>query len=243
MKGSLQRIYWVYLKELASFFGSSLPPLSIGILAFCCGFVSVILASTDRATYEQVTIAIFYIFYILTLGAGVFLSMSAFVNERRQGTLELLYSLPISDLELVIGKFLLNFSILGALLFLMQGVYIFWIAETPMYMTATGLIGLWLVAMYATSVGIFASSFTESHLISLLIATGILVFVDIGGYLAGLLPAPAREIFSYMHALDQFNPFTRGILPLQGTLFFGGLTVLFLFFTVRVLESRRWRGN
>ena len=137
MRDSLKRIYWVYLKELASFFGSSLPPLSIGILAFCCGFVSVILASTDRATYEQVTVAIFYIFYILTLGAGVFLSMSAFVNERRQGTLELLYSLPISDLELVIGKFLLNFSILGVLLFLMQGVYIFWIAETPMYMTAT----------------------------------------------------------------------------------------------------------
>jgi ABC-2 type transport system permease protein len=243
MKGSFQRIYWVYLKELSSFFGSSLPPLSIGILAFCCGFVSVILASTDRATYEQVTLAIFWIFYILTLGAGVFLSMSAFVNERKQGTLELLYSLPISDLELVLGKFLLNFTVLGLLLFLMEGVYIFWIAEAPLYMAFTGLIGLWLVAMYASAVGIFASTFTDSHLISLLIATGIIVLIDVGGYMAGLLPSPAREIFSYMHAFVQFNSFTRGTIPLQGTLFFGGLTVLLLFFAVRVLESRRWRGN
>ena len=243
MKSSLQRIYWVYLKELSSFFGSSLPPLSLGILVFAGGLLSGILASTGRATYEQVTAAIFYIFYILTLGAGIFLAMSAFVNERKQGTLELLYSLPISDLELVIGKFLLNFTILGLLLFFLDAVYIYWIAETPMYMTFSGLLGLLLVAMYATAVGIFASSFTDNHLISLLIASGILIFIDIGGYLAGLLPTPAREIFSYMHAFNQFNPFTRGILPLQGTLFFGGLAVLFLFFTVRVLESRRWRGN
>ncbi|MCB1164524.1 MAG: ABC transporter permease, partial [Leptospiraceae bacterium] len=62
MKSSLQRIYWVYLKELSSFFGSSLPPLSLGILVFAGGLLSGILASTGRATYEQVTAAIFYIF-------------------------------------------------------------------------------------------------------------------------------------------------------------------------------------
>jgi len=95
---SLSRIRWVFIKELKSFFGSNFPPISLGVIAFLCGFVSVLLPTTSGKTYEEVTRALFYLYYVFTLVDAILLSMGAFVQERRQGTLELLYTLPVTDL-------------------------------------------------------------------------------------------------------------------------------------------------
>lgn len=238
----LANIRWIYIKEIRSFFGSSFPPVSIGIVAFLCGLVSVIIALSEGATYANVTRAIFYFFYIIIIIAAVFLSMSAFVNERKQGTLELLYTLPVSETEMVLGKFFSNFSILAILSFLMTAVYILGIAEAPFYVAFSGWLGLMIVGAYAISVGIFASSLSESHLISLLVSLLIIVLIDIGGFLSGLLPSPAREVFVHLHGLSHYTPFSRGTIPLRSIVFFLSFAAAFQFLTVRVLESRRWRG-
>ncbi len=234
---------WIFLKEWSSFLGSNLAPITVGLVAFLCGLVSVVLGLTQGATYEDVTRILYYFFYIIVIVAGILLSMSAFVQERRQGTLELLYTLPITDLELVLGKFLMGAAFLSMVSTAITLVYVKFIGEAPWYIVGTGILGLILVGMYAYSVGIFASTLTDSHLVSLLVATVILAGVDIGGFLAGLLPSPAKDILTHLHGLHQFNPFSRGVIPFKGSIFFISLTVLFLFLSVKVLESRRWRGN
>lgn len=238
----LKRARWVFNKEVSSFFGSNMAPLSLGIVAFLSGLVSVLLSLSQGATYEGVTRLIFHLFYLIIIAAAIFFSMSAFVNEKRQGTMELLYTLPISDLELTIGKFLMGALFLTVISIALTIVYVAGIAEAPWYVVVSGAFGLIIVALYAYSVGLFASSLTGSYLAALLIALTIVLIIDVGGFMAGLLPSPAREIFSHMHGLNQFAPFTRGRIPLKGTFFFLSLTIFFLFLTVRVLESRRWRG-
>ena len=136
------------------------------------------------------------------------------------------------------GVFLMASIALG-----MSLVYVFWLADAPWYMALAGGLGLLLAGLYAYSVGLFASSFTDSYLLSLLIAALIIGVIDVGGYLAGLLDSPAKEIITHMHGLHQFFAFTRGVIPMRGFIFFGSLTVLFLFASVKVLESRRWRGS
>lgn len=239
----LSRARWVFLKETSSFFGSNFAPLSLGLVAFMCGIVSALLSLSQGATYEAVTRIIFHMFYIITILAALILSMSAFVSEKRQGTMELLYTLPISDVELVLGKFLMGAVFLSGLSIAMTLVYVVGIAEAPWYMALSGGIGLILVGLYAYSIGLFASSLSESYLIALLVGVVVVVVIDIGGFLAGLLPSPSKEIFTHLHGLNQFSPFTRGRLPLRGTLFFVSFGAFFLFLTVRVLESRRWRGK
>ena len=239
----LARVRWIFYKELAAFFGSNTAPLALGLTAFLCGLMSTALTIVPGATYEGVTRVIFHAFYILIMTASIFLSMSSFVNEKKQGTMELLYTLPVSDLELALGKFLMGAAFVISLTLFMTLIYIVGIAEAPWYMTVTGAFGLMLVGFYAYAVGLFASSLTENYLTALLIAAAIVLGVDIGGFLAGLLPSPARDIITHMHGLNQFLPFTRGRIPLRGTVFFAGLTVFFLFLTVRTLESRRWRGG
>ena len=239
----LARVRWILYKEINSFFGSNLPPAVIGIVALLCGMVSALLSLSSGATYEAVTSLIFHLFYIIVIAAALCLSMSAFVGERRQGTMELLYTLPVTDLELVLGKYLMGVIFISLLSLAMTLVYIMGIAEAPLYMVVSGVTGLILVGLYAYGVGVFASSLTDSYLLSLLIGVMIVLVIDIGGFMAGLLPEPGREILTHMHGLGQFVPFTRGRIPLKGSVFFISLALFFLFLTVRVLESRRWRGN
>ncbi len=239
---ALGRAWWVFVKELQSFLASNFPPLSMGIIIFLCGMLSVLPHKTEN-TYEDTARTIFHMFYVLILMAGVLFSMSAFVSERRQGTLELLYTLPVKDTQLVIGKFLMGIFLCGCLAAIMSLFYVFWMAEAPWYITLSGCLGLFAAGLYACSVGIFASSLTNSYLLSLLIACLIIGMIDIGGYFAGLLPSPAKEILSHIHGLNQFFAFTKGIIPLRPLVFFGSLSGLFLFLSVKVLESRRWRGR
>jgi len=237
----LARVRWVLAKEISSFFGSNLPPVTLGIVAFLCGIPSVVLALTTGATYEGITRLIFYMFYIIIIAASLFLSMSAFVYEKKHGTMELLYTLPISDVELTIGKFFMGLVFLVPVSIGMTLVYVVGIAEAPWYIALSGIYGLILVGFYAYSIGMFASSITESYLIALLIAVAIVFTIDIGGFLAGMLPSPVKEILTHLHGVNQYAPFTRGRIPLKGSIFFISSTVFFLFLTVKVLESRRWR--
>ena len=239
----LRNIKWIFVKELHSFFGQNLPPFAMGIFAFLAGLVSVIVASSGSITYESLTRALFYFFYLIIMIVSVVLSLPSFVGEKRQGTLELLRTLPVTDTELVIGKFLPGILYVFIMSFSLTAVYILFIAEGPLYIVMSGFPGLILVGMYAYSVGIFASSLSGNYLISLLISSGILLLIDIGGFLGGLLPEPSRSIVSHLHIVNQFGPFTKGVIPFKGVVVFISLCVLFLFFTVKNLESRRWRNN
>ncbi len=238
----LPRIWWIFRKEQSSFIGSNFPPLSIGIVAFVCGMISVLPHKSEN-TLSDITSILFHMFYIVILVSAVFLAMSSFVNERKQKTMELLYTLPVTDTQLVLGKFLMGVLLMGSITLGMTLVYLLWLAETPLYMALSGGMALFLVGLYAYSVGIFASSLSDSYLLSLLIGTLIIALIDIGGFLAGLLPSPAKEILAYFHGLNHFIPFTKGVISLKGITFFVSLTVLFLFSSVKVLESRRWKGS
>ncbi len=241
LRASFASSWWIFLKECSLFAGSNLGPLSIGIITFICGMVSVIPYKAE-ATDADVLRILFHMFYIITLVSGLILSMSAFVSERRQGTMELLYSLPVSDTQLVLGKFLMGMLFMACIALSMSLVYILWLADAPWYIALTGGLGLFLSGLYAYSVGIFASSLTNSYLLSLLIGSLIIGIIDIGGYLSGLLPSPAKEVLTHLHGLSQFFGFTQGVLPLRSLVFFISQIVLFLFLSVKVLESRRWRG-
>ena len=238
----LSKPWWLFLKECSVFLGSNIAPLCLGIIFFLCGVVSTIPYQTDAPDTDVIRI-LFHMFYILILASAIFLAMSSFVNERRQGTLELLYTLPISDIQLVLGKFFMGLFLMTSIVLSMSIIYIFYLGDAPWYIALSGCFGLLLVGLYAYSVGIFASSLTDNHLLSLLISTLIIALIDVGGYLSGLLPSPAKEIISHFHGLNQFIAFTRGVISLRGIVFFLSLTVLFLFLAVKVLKSRRWRGS
>ena len=241
MNSSLKKAKYIFFKEFASFLGSNLPPVSIGIITLWCGVISAVLAGSPGAKTTDVSRALYWVIYMGFILCFSFLSMSAFVSEKRQGTMELLYTLPVSDAELVLGKFLFGAFAVAFMTVCVTLFYFIGIASTPWYLIVPGALGLFLSGLYVYSVGIFASSLTDNYLLSLLYTALIIILIEVGGFMTGLLPSPAKDILKHLHAFYQFLPFTRGVISLKGTVFFSSLCFFFLFLTVKVLGSRRWR--
>ncbi|MBW7858541.1 MAG: hypothetical protein H3C43_09690 [Leptonema sp. (in: Bacteria)] len=235
----INRIGWIIGKEFASFLQ---PAISLAGIIFLAGIPSVIIGLSQGATYEQATMSMIHIFYILMIIAGLLVTMNTFIAERRQGTLELLYTLPITDFELVSGKIAFNFLALLILACVLDLFYLVWLAETPWYQALAALIGFAFVAYYSVSLGVFASSLADSPFISILTGFSVVIVIDVGGFYSGLFASPSRDILSYFHAFNQFLPFARGVVPVKGLVFFGSLGLLFHFLAIKTLEFRRFRG-
>lgn len=240
---ALQKAHWIFIKEVQSFMGSNLPPISVGIIMLWCGLASAMLGASPGVDMNKISMALYWVMYVGFILCFIFLSMSSFVSEKRQGTMELLYTLPISDAELVLGKFLFGMFGSAVLTVLLTGFYMIGIAGSPWYMVVSGSFGLFLVGLYVYSVGLFASSISNNYLLALLVSALIIISIEVGSFLSGLLPSPAKDILKHMHAFAQFKDFTIGVISLRSTVFFLSLTVFFLFSSVKVLESRRWRSQ
>ena len=240
---ALTNARWIFLKELSSFLGSNLPIGAVAIVALFCGAISVVIGANPGIGKANIVMVLFRVFYMILLVVPASLAMFSFVSERRQGTMELLYTLPVTDFEMVLGKFFMGLLSIAVISVGITFFYVVWIADASLFVALAGVFGLMLAGTYAYCVGLFASSLTDSYLLGFLVTTLVLFIVDVGGFFAGLLPSPAREVLTHMHAYSQFFPFARGIIPLKGVVFFSSLAALFLFLTVKVLESRRWRGS
>jgi len=92
------------------------------------------------------------------------------------------------------------------------------------------------------SVGIFASTLTRHQIVAAVVAIGILsVFVLLMGFVVGVGIRPWADVAAKLNAMTYFRDFSRGVFDSRGLVYFLSATVLFLFLSVKTLESRRWR--
>ena len=171
------------------------------------------------------------------------LTMRAFAEERRSGTIETLLTAPVGTTAVVLAKFLAAFA-----------TYLVMWAPTVLYMVilrrtgeldwhvvATGYLGVLAIGAGYISVGILASAMTKSQLLALVFATLVLVALFIVGIGELVLPdGQAREICGYVSAWAQMEDFSKGIVDLRRLVYDATLIVLPLFVTVRVVDSWRW---
>jgi len=173
------------------------------------------------------------------------LTMRSIAEEFAGGSIETLMTAPVSDLAVVLGKFL------GSLLF-----YLVLLAATALHLVLMvsfsdpigsvifgGYLGMILLGALFVSIGIFASSCTRHQLLAALIAIAILAVltfvVDYGAEYAS--EAWQRSFCAYLNILWNFSDFAKGILDSRSVVFFLSGTAFFLFLAVKVMESRRWR--
>ncbi|MCZ8342320.1 MAG: ABC transporter permease subunit [Leptospira sp.] len=240
-----QSAVWIYKKELKLFFGTFMGPLVLGGTAFLNALFIMILNFNGRANYEEATIVTFVSFMTTILIAMVILSMGSIVEEKNKGTLELLFTSPITDLEIIFGKFLFGATVCGIITIFINGLfplmlYSFW--KAPLYIVASGTIGVFLLGIFTFSIGLFGSSLAKNQMISLLISVLIILTLWVVGYFSHLFQATTRKVLFHLHIFSHFISFSKGVLPLTSIVFFLSGTFLFLYMTVKVLESRRWRG-
>ncbi|GBF50275.1 ABC transporter permease [Leptospira ryugenii] len=242
---NFQTAIWIYRKEMKLFFQTYMGPLVLGGTAFLNALFIMILNFNGRTNYEEATVVTFVSFMTTILIAMVILSMGSIVEEKNKGTLELLYTSPITDFDIVVGKFLFGMTICLIITIFINGffplvLYSFW--QAPLYLVISGSVGVFLLGIFTFSVGLFASSLAKNQMISLLIAVMVILTLWVVGYFSHLFQATTRKVLFHLHIFSHYISFSKGVLPLTSIVFFLTGTFLFLYLTIKVLESRRWRG-
>ncbi len=174
------------------------------------------------------------------------ISMRLLSEELRSGTVEPLMTAPVSDAEVILGKWLGAMGFFATLLLpLLVFVIVLnlWGDPEPGPLLS-GLLGLLLVGGLYLAIGTFASAATQNQIIAFLVTIFIIcVFTLVMFFL------PRVEFFSpgmkdamhYLNVNMQFEDFSKGLIDTSNFVYFLSGTILFLFFAVKMLESRRWR--
>ncbi len=241
----IERILFIFQKEVKIFFHTFMAPLVFGGTAFLNALFVLISNFNERATHEEATIITFISFMSTIIIAMAIVSMNSLVEEKNKGTMELLYTAPITDLEIVLGKFLFGSFVCFLVTFGINSffpiiLYSYW--KAPLYLVISGSIGVFFLGIFTYSVGMFGSSLGKNQVISLLISVLIVMTLWVLGFFSHLFEAKTRAILFHLHIFSHFIGFSKGVIPLTGVIFFLSGTFTFLYLTVKVLESRRWLG-
>ncbi|ALO28044.1 MULTISPECIES: ABC transporter permease [Leptospira] len=241
----LQNIKWIFFKEVKVFFGTFMAPLVFGGTAFLNSLFVLILNFNSGTNYVDTTVITFLSFMSTIIIAMLILAMGSITEERNRGTLEFLFTAPITDLEIVVGKFAFGTLICLLISVFVNGLfpiflYSFW--KAPLYIVVSGTIGVFLLGIFSFAIGLFGSSLGKNQMISLLISIVIILTLWVSGYFSYLFDSVTRKILYHLHIFSHFISFCKGVLPLNGIVFFVSGALFFLYLTVKVLESRRWRG-
>ena len=171
------------------------------------------------------------------------LTMRLLAEEQKLGTIELLLTSPVRDWEVILGKYLASFVFLLFLLSLTSYYVILLLVFAtpdpgPIY---SGYIGLILYGAAALSVGILTSTLTSNQIIAAVVGTGILIVLYATSFIGDVVTGVWATIFNQLGFTSHFNDFDRGIIDSTHIIYFVTVIALFLFLSIRALESRRWR--
>jgi ABC-2 type transport system permease protein len=179
----------------------------------------------------------------LTMFCAILLSMRLISEERQARSLELLYSSPIHDREIVLGKFLSALVFLA--LFLLATLYmpalVFAYGKVSIGHLAAGYLGLLLVGSATLAIGTLGSALTRSQVLAAILSGVMTVTIVICWLLSRVTEQPLSEIFMELSFYGHFKPFEQGLVQLRHVVYFVAVTYVALFAATRVLEARRWR--
>jgi ABC-2 type transport system permease protein len=192
----------------------------------------------------EVMRAFFGLLSTLVLFLTPMLTMGVFSEERKRGTMELLMTSPITESEIVVGKFLASLTLFAIMLLPTAGYLVFTYVRSepvpPWRMLIAGYLGIMLLGACLLSLGSFISSLTENQLIAavLTFAAFLIVWViDLGRNAGG----GTGDVLQYLSVIRHYDDFTRGVIDTSSLIYYLSFVLFFVFLTVRSVDSMRWR--
>jgi ABC-2 type transport system permease protein len=229
----------IWHREFSSLFRSTIAYVVIAAVLVLAGYVfSIALFSTQLADMSLLfgNLAVTFLF------VAPLLTMRSLSEERRLGTDEFLLTSPLTVPEIVVGKYLGVLSV-WALMLLLTGVYpliLAIIGEPEGGLIFTGYLGLFLLGAAFLAVGLFASSLSENQIVAGIIGFGILLALWLITWIADAIGGGLGLLIHSFSLLGRYDAFITGILDTSDLIFYLSFIFLFLFFTIRTVDRRRW---
>ncbi|HMD04191.1 MAG TPA: ABC transporter permease subunit [Candidatus Binatus sp.] len=245
------RMLAVTRKELRSYFAFPMVYVLSGVFLVLAGhyaytdliyFVTIAFAHDIMQNYWQLLVSDIRQCMMLTLP---FITMRLFAEERKLGTIELLYTYPLRDGEILGGKYLASIAIFLMMLLLttIYPIYIYSIHWFPLFPLLAGYLGLVLIGCAFIAFGLFISSLCESQVMAGMGTLLPLLFFWILNWNEAAITSSWLDFVREISLFDQFGGFAKGVIDLDHVTFFIFFTVFFLFLTQRSMEARKWTGR
>jgi len=173
------------------------------------------------------------------------ITMGIFAEEKKRGTIELLFTSPLTNLQLILGKFTagLAFILVMMLLPAFNTLWLYWYSEPTPALTPffNGILGALLMGGALLAVGMFVSSLTENQIVAAAVTFGLFLVLWVIDASAGSGTTFVNETLRYLSVLNHYQDFTRGIFDTQHVVFYLSFIMLGLFMTSLSLDSAKWR--
>ena len=255
----MRNILIICRKELRSYFASPIAYLLLTMFALIFGFFfwnsvgyfnMMGLESQMRGQSFPMSVNEYVIRPLLSNVSviGLFfipmITMRLFAEEKRTGTIELLATSPIRDIEVIIGKWLAA-VILYVVMLAFSAVnfaFLFKYGNPDWRPLAIGYLGLLLQAGGLLAVGTFISTLTKNQIIAGAATFGVCLMLWVMEWVAGYETAAWARVLAYLSVITHFESFAKGVLDSKDALYYVSLIFLGLFLTSRSMESLRWRS-
>ena len=238
----MKNIIAILQKEFKSYFNS--PIAYIFIITFIL-FSNWMFFRTFFLIGQAHLRPLFSIFPWLFLFLAPSITMRAWAEEKKMGTIEVLMTLPIKDYEVVLGKFFASFffMITTVILTLPLTFTVYSLGQPETGSIIGGYLGACLMGGAYLAIGLFCSSLTKNQIVAFIISTvSCFVFLIIGEDMV-LISAPASlsPLFSYLGLGAHFDSFSSGVIDCRDIIYFVSAIGFFLFLNTLALESRKWK--
>lgn len=241
---------WANLvRELRAYFFSPLAYVVLTLVMLINGFVfSLIVSFLNDPRATGAPLELFFgqtlFFWLVLLFVAPILTMRLISEERRSGTIEVLTTAPVTENQIVVGKYL------AALLFyaflwlptLVYALIIDFYGELDWGPVASGYLGVLGVGALFLAIGTFASTLSRNALVSAIVTFSLLMPLFVFGLLQSLVNNEAlKQAFGYLDLWQHMSEFAKGVVDTRRLVYYLSTTIFFLFLAARSLELRKWR--
>ena len=248
-------------KELKSYFASPIAYIVIGLWALLYGYFFVAILSffvrqsmqmnqfgmqgpqsmnvnqqLIRPLLQNVTILILFLMPMVT--------MRTYSEEKRSGTIELLLTAPVTDFQIIMGKFLGALALYGVML-AVTAIHILLLFKfgTPEWKPiVTAYLGLLLLGGCFIALGLLISSLTSNQIVAGMVTFAVFLLLWVITWIGSFSGPTVDKLTTYLSIIDHWDDFGKGVIDTTHVIYYVSFITFGLFLTAKSVDSERWRG-
>ena len=247
-------------KELRSYFASPIAYIVIGLFALFYGYFFALMLQVFirngmnmgamgggqqpmninqdmlRPVLQNVTILLLFLMPAIT--------MRTYAEERRSGTIELLLTSPLTDFQIIMGKFLGALSLYASMLAVTAihlGI-LFWYGSPEWKPIVTQYLGLLLLGGSFLSVGLFISTLTTNQIVAYIVTFSVFLLLWVISWFGSISTGLVTDVTAYLSIIEHFDDFSKGVIDTTHIVYYVSLISFGLFLTAKSVDTARWQG-
>ena len=244
-------------KELRSYFASPIGYVIMGLFALLFGFffynyLAFFVRSSEQMMMgggtpnvnQHMIAGLLQNAAVIILFVMQMITMRTYSEEKRSGTIELLLTSPVTDVQIILGKFFGAMGLYAAMLgvtVLYIGM-LFFLGNPEWKPIVAGYLGLLLMGGCFISVGLLVSSLTKNQIVAGIATFAVFLFLWVINWIGENAGATTRDIVNYLSITQHFDDFTRGVIDTKHLVYYLSFITFGLFLTAKSVDAERWRG-